>query len=72
MGGGGRAKSKKNIRARENKIKKIIALQLTLKKFMLPPKNIHTRNFTKRQKIPAARKFDNHSPVTFLMVHPEV
>ena len=34
---------------------------------MLTPKNIHTRNFTKRQKIPAARKFDK---VTFLMVHP--
>ena len=24
---------------------------------MLTPKNTHTRNFTKRQKIPAARKF---------------
>ena len=29
---------------------------------MLTPKNIHTRNFTKRQKIPAARKFDNPPP----------
>ena len=43
-GEGGRAKYKKNIRAKENKMKKIHARQLTLKKFMLTPKNIHTRN----------------------------
>ena len=67
---GEQAKYKKNIRARENYMKKkILARQLILKMFMLWPKKNSYKEFDNEKKIPAARKFP--SPlITFLMVRP--
>ena len=69
-GKGEQAKYKKNIRARENYMKKkILARQLILKMFMLWPKKNSYKEFDNEKKIPAARKFP--SPlITFLMVRP--
>ena len=54
-GGGGRAKYKKNIRTRENYMKKNHACQLTQKLFMLCPKTKSYKKFDNKKNL-AARK----------------
>ena len=67
--GGGRAKYKKNIRARENEMKKNSCTPINPKKYSCYGlKKIHTRNLTTKKnscgsKIPLP-------PITFLMVRP--
>ena len=68
MGGGkGWAKYKKNIRARENSMKKNHTLQLTPKKYSCYGlKKIHTRKIFLRLENPPPPP----APITFLMVRP--
>ena len=65
----GRAKYKKNIRARENLPKKIPARQLILKQYSCHGlKQIHTRKLIRKKKF---LRFENSPPlITFLMVGP--
>ena len=58
-GRGGRAKYKKNIRARENCMKKILARQLIIKIFMLWPKKNSFKDFDKEKKF---LRFENSPP----------
>ena len=65
MGGGGRAKYKKNIRARENEMKKNSCTPINPEKYSCYGlKKIHTRNMRlENSPLPPP-------PITFLMVSP--
>ena len=69
MGGG--AKYKKNIRARQNWMKKILARQLILKQCSCYGlKKIHTRNLITKKNSCGSKIPLPHPPITFLMVRP--
>ena len=70
-GGGGRAKYKKNIRARENEMKKNSCTPINPEKYSCYGlKKIHTRNLMRKKNSCGSKIPLSPPPITFLMVSP--